>query len=210
MSALRMLIPFAAVAVAGPCLAASGATGTTTNKQAVLAAFAQCVLKQAPENARLLLATDIDSKEEEKLAKKLLSNQNYCTDGRDIISMRTGEARGALAEAALKSDPALVERTAKLAPVTVERPTETVGRKFVMAYSRCLAASAPNKARALIITGHGSPEENSAMMAFGESLKDCMPLGFAYNLNIRDVRNHVATALYDRAIASSGRGDPNA
>lgn len=207
----RLLVTgLVAVSMAGPCLAIGSAVGTTGNKQAVLAAFAQCVLAQEPGSVRALLATEIESQEEAKLAKRLLSNQDYCTKGRDIISMRTGEARGALAEAALKADPVLSEGLGQLTSVPVERPTETVGRRFVMAYSRCLVAIAPDKARALIGADYGSPEEASAMMAFDAALKDCMPLGFAYNLNIRDVRNHVATALYDRATGSSVGGDTNA
>lgn len=205
-----MLRPLALVSLTAMLVApafAGEAKPAFVPKQSVLAEYAACVLAQQPEKTRQLLATSIDSKEEYTIAKSLLANQSQCTNGRMFISMKAGEARGALAEAALKSDASLVQSAQMLAPEPVARPTETVGRKFVMAYSRCLVASSPDKARGLIITGYGSGEENSAMMAFGDALKDCMPLGFAYTLNIRDVRNHVATALYDRAMASSGSGD---
>lgn len=195
--------------LASPASAGDGKPATVP-KQTVLAEYAACVLAQHPEKTRQLLATEIDSKAEYAIAKSLMANQSQCTNGRMFISMKAGEARGALAEAVLKSDAALVQSAQQLAPEAAVRPTETAGRKFVMAYSRCLVATAPDKARNLILTGYGSGEEGATMMAFDAALKDCMPLGFAYNLNIRDVRNHVATALYDRAIAASGGGDKNA
>ncbi|MFN3818667.1 hypothetical protein [Blastomonas sp.] len=197
------------VLLAAPALAAQEKPAFIP-KQEVLADFAACVFKANPERTRALLATEIDSSDERSLATSLMVSQTQCTGGRAFVSMNTGEARGALAEAVLKSDASLVQSVQLLEPEAITRPTETVGRKFVMAYSRCLVSAAPDKARGLIITDHGSGEENSAMMAFGEALKDCMPLGFAYNINIRDVRNHVAAALYDRAMASPVGGDLNA
>lgn len=182
----------------------------TIPKQAVVSDFAACVLKRSPERARELLASPVGSPEERKLAKSLMSGMSSCTNGRMFISMRTGEARGALAEAVLKSDARLADQVTQLPALTAPRPTETEGRQFVMAYARCLTAQSPASARALVATEYGSPEEGNAMMAFDSALKDCMPTGLAYRIDIRDVRNHVATALYDRAMASSGRGDPNA
>lgn len=180
------------------------------DKQVVLDDFARCVLEQAPKRSRELLATAVESAEEKKLAIALMTGLPACTKGRPVLTMKTGEARGALAEAVLKSDGDLAAHLAALEPEKAERPTETDGRRFVYAYARCLALASPANARGLIVTVPGSDEEKSAMLGFDASLKDCMPSGFSYQLNIRDVRNHVATALYDRAMASSGGGDTNA
>ena len=198
-----------AALVSAPAFAQSERSATVP-KQEVVSEYAGCVLKRAPERVRELLGTQIGSTQERTLAKSLMVNMSSCANGRMFISMRTGEARGALAEAVLKSDAGLVQSVQLLEAVPFTRPTETEGRRFVMAYSQCLVSRAPDKARGLINTGYGSGEENAAMMAFGEALKDCMPEGFAYKIDTQDVRNHVAAALYDRAIASPVGGDLNA
>lgn len=179
-------------------------------KQQVVSDYSACVLKRAPERVQALLATEVGSTEERSIAKNLLGNMTSCANGRMFITMRTGEARGALAEAVLKSDAALSKRAEALPAVAIDRPTETEGRRFVMAFARCLAGTSPGMALNLIGTGYDSGEERAAMMAFDGALKDCMPTGLSYQIDIRDVRNHVATALYDRAIAASGGGDTNA
>jgi hypothetical protein len=106
--------------------------------------------------------------------------------------------RGALAEAALRRDAAKLAALAVRPAAPAARITERgVGtRPFVIAYGQCIAAAAPAQAVALIGTPHGSDDEKRAIMAIGEPLKACMPEGVAYSLNIRDVRNHVADALY--------------
>lgn len=198
------------VALLAAPAAAQTAPSATVPKQAVVSEYAACVLKRSPERVRELLSTEVGSTQERTIAKSLMTNMTSCANGRMFISMRTGEARGALAEAVLKSDAAIGQSAQLLVGEAPVRPTETAGRKFVMAYARCLVSAAPDKARALIGTGYGSAEEEAAMMAFDSPLKDCMPLGLSYQIDIPDVRNHVATALYDRAIASSGGGDKNA
>lgn len=179
-------------------------------KQQVVSEFAACVLEQQPERSKALLASEADSFEERSLAKRLMEGTSSCTRGRAFISMHTGEARGALAEAMLRVDSALASAAARLTAVPVDRPTETVGRRFLIVYGRCLAARAPTEALALMATPYGSAAERDAVLGFDGALKDCMPLEFNYQLNIRDVRNHVASALYDRALAASGGGDKNA
>ncbi len=199
----------AAAAFAAPAMAGA-AEPALVPKQQVVSEFAACVLKQQPERVRALLASRQGSDEERSVAKRLMEGTASCTRGRAFITMRTGEARGALAEAALKADAALSRNASGLAAQDVPRPTETAGRPFVIAYGQCLAARSPSQARALISTEYDSTAERDAMMAFDAALKDCMPTGLAYQINIRDVRNHVASALYDRALAASGGGDKNA
>lgn len=167
------------------------------NKQATLADFADCVIAQAPERTAELLATQPGTREE-GLALRKFTGLESCTRGRSFVSARTGEMRGALAEAALKRDAAklasLTKRAGRAPARIAERAAGT--RPFVIAYGQCLAGAAPAQAVSLIATPHGSDDEKRAMMAIGEPLKACMPEGVAYSLNIRDVRNHVADALY--------------
>jgi hypothetical protein len=203
---LFVLVPVAIAASA----AANENPYRLVDKQVVLQEFAQCVFEQAPQRSRAFLATPIETAEEESAAQTLFTGQFPCIKERPHLSMQTGAARGALAEAVLKSDQALSRQLAALQPVDTARPTETDGRKFVYAYAQCLTAKAPAQARELIGTEPASTAERQAMMAFDQALSDCMPTGLSYQINIRDVRNHVATALYDRAIAASGGGDTNA
>jgi|688.fasta_scaffold305042_2 hypothetical protein len=166
-------------------------------KQASLADFADCVIDQAPKQSANLFATAPGSREEGAVIRKF-NGLNNCTRGRAFISARTGELRGALAEVALKRDPAKLAALSTRAAVPPVRIIErTIGtRKFVVAYGQCLALAAPAEAVRLIGTDYGSDAEKSALLSIGEPLKACMPEGVAYAINIRDVRNHVADALY--------------
>ncbi len=167
------------------------------DKQATLADFADCAIAQAPERTAELLATTPGTREEGQALRKFVSLDS-CTRGRSFVSARTGEMRGALAEAALLRDAARLAALAARVGVTPARISETAAgtRPFVIAYGQCIAGAAPSQSVALIATPHGSDDEKRAMLAIGEPLKACMPEGVAYSLNIRDVRNHVADALY--------------
>lgn len=176
---------------------AQGAPAGYENKQATLADFADCVVAQAPERVSNFMATTPNSPEETKNARGFASLSS-CTRGRAFVSARTGEMRGALAEVLLKREAAklsaLAARSAAVPARIAERAAGT--RPFVIAYGQCIAAAAPAQAVSLIATPHGSDDEKRAVMAMGEPLRACMPEGVAYSLNIRDVRNHVADALY--------------
>jgi hypothetical protein len=167
------------------------------DKQATLADFADCAIAQAPERTAALLATQPGTREEGLVLRKLVGMES-CTRGRSFVSARTGEMRGALAEAALKRDTAKLTALAARAANSPTRITERAAgtRPFVIAYGQCIAQAAPAKAVSLIGTPYGSDDEKRAFMAIGEPLKGCMPEGVAYAINIRDVRNHVADALY--------------
>ena len=166
-------------------------------KQASLADFADCVIDQAPRQSTNLLATAPGSREEGAVIRKF-NSLNNCMRGRAFISARTGEVRGALAEVTLKPDPAKLAALSTRAAVPPVRIIERMigTRKFVIAYGQCLALAAPAEAVRLIGTDYGSDAEKSALLSIGEPLKACMPEGVAYAINIRDVRNHVADALY--------------
>jgi hypothetical protein len=203
------LVLLAAVSLATPAGAVESKPALVPQQQ-IVSDFAACVLRQEPEATKALLASEAGSDQERVLARRLMEGTANCARGRPFISMMTGEARGALAEAALKADAGLARSAEALTVIASDRPTATEGRPFVIAYGRCLTGRDPARARALTDTVYGSDEERQAVLAFGDALKDCMPIGVNYQLNIRDVRNHVASALYDRALAASGGGDKNA
>lgn len=167
------------------------------SKQAVLADFADCAVGQVPDRVTTFLATAPNTREEGQALRRF-AKLEACTRGRAFVSARTGEMRGAIAEAALKRDAArlsaLAARSAEAPARITERAAGT--RPFVIAYASCIARAAPNAAVNLIHTGYASDAEKVAIMSIGEPLKACMPEGVAYQLNIRDVRNHVADALY--------------
>ena len=167
------------------------------HKQATLADFADCVIAQDPKQSANLFAT-VPGSREEGIAIRKFGNLDICTRGRSFVSARTGEIRGALAEIALKRDAAkLATLSARTAIPSVRIAEREVGtRTFIIAYGQCLASAAPAQAVQLITTDYGSDAERAALLAIGEPLKACMPEGVAYSINIRDVRNHVADALY--------------
>jgi hypothetical protein len=167
------------------------------HKQATLADFADCVIAQAPKQSANLFATEPGSREEGAAIRKF-NNLDNCTRGRGFVSARTGEIRGALAEIALKRDATkLVALSARTAIPSVRIGEREAGtRKFIIAYGQCLALAAPAEAVQLITTAYGSDAEKSALLAIGEPLMACMPEGVSYSINIRDVRNHLADALY--------------
>jgi hypothetical protein len=167
------------------------------HKQATLADFADCLIAQAPKQSANLFAT-VPGSLEERAAIRKFNSFNYCTRGRAFVSARTGELRGALAEISLKRDTAKLAALSARSAVPPARIAERAAgsRKFIIAYGQCLALAAPAEAIQLITKDYGSDAERSALLAIGEPLKACMPEGVAYSINIRDVRNHLADALY--------------
>jgi hypothetical protein len=166
-------------------------------KQATLADFADCAIGQAPEKVAAFLSTTPHTREESQSLRSF-GNMEACTRGRSFVSARTGELRGALAEVALKRDAARLQAVSSRAAEAPARINErdTASRPFVIAYAGCIARAAPAASVNLIQVAYSSEAEKAAIVAIGQPLKACMPEGVAYQLNIRDVRNHVADALY--------------
>jgi hypothetical protein len=174
-----------------------GAPAGFENKQATLADFADCAATQVPDRVAAFLGT-VPHSRDETAKLQAFGKLEACTRGRMFVSARTGEMRGALAEVMLKRDAAKLSALAARPAVAAARIAERAAgtRPFVIAYGQCLAGAAPAEAVALVGTAHGSDDEKRAIVAMGEPLKACMPEGVAYQLNIRDVRNHIADALY--------------
>jgi hypothetical protein len=166
-------------------------------KQQVLAEFADCAVATKLQLARDILSTEEASKAEAKALKPINSLSN-CTKGRDYVSARTGEIRGALAEVLLKSDPAKLQRLAEMPETPAVRISEmgANSRKFVIAYASCILWTNPKLAPALFNSAYSSEQEKTAMLAFGDAFSACIPEKVAYKLDIRDVRNHMASAAY--------------
>ena len=78
----------------------------------------------------------------------------------------------------------------------------TQGRAFVASYAACLADADPAKSVALLSTERQSRAEFDAVMAFGDTLNDCMPMEARYSIDRFDVRNHIAARLYQIAYAN--------
>ena len=163
-------------------------------KQQIVNDFAACVWRQAPEKARIALGTAIDTKEERD-ALVAISKYEACSDVA-FISGRSGEFRGALAETGIHAAQDRSDRVRALSPVPAIRVAAAKGRTFVANYSSCIASSDPIGSLALLGTPLGSPEETGAIQAMAASLTGCMPEGAQYRVDVRDVRNHIADALY--------------
>jgi hypothetical protein len=161
-----------------------------------LSEFGKCILSQAPEKSKALMATGLDTPQEYKLARQLVLANNGCVKKYASLSMQTGQIRGAIAETILVSDAGRMKQIASAPLAAAVRPNFAEGRAFVYSYATCLAAADMPKSAALIQTPHGSPEERQSFVAYGETVSSCMPLSARYRVNIPDVRNHIAVALY--------------
>ena len=164
----------------------------------VIAAYGECLVRQAPAGARRLLSTRIDSRDEREAAGSLAQGNYPCLSGRYVLSMRTGEIRGTIAEAFLDRDPDARARAAALAPRPPVPAGASGGRAFVNEYARCIADAEPEKAVRLLATPHQSNEEGQAFSAFGAVLSTCKGAQSLQLTDIFDIRNHFAARLYER------------
>ena len=106
----------------------------------------------------------------------------------------------------LEREPEVLTRLSGLPARPATRAAAAEGRRFVANYAQCLADAEPGKAVVLLATGHRTPEERNAMLAFGDTLNDCMPMGIAYAIDHFDVRNHLAARLYEVAVPAGSEG----
>lgn len=176
--------------------AASAETAKLIPQAQALSEFGKCILAQAPEKSKALMATGLNTPQEYKLARQLVLANNGCIQKYASLSMQTGQIRGAIAETILVSDAGRMKQFASAPLAVAIRPDFAEGRAFVYSYAKCLAAADMPKSIALLQTPHGSPEERQSFVAYGETVSNCMPLGARYKVNIPDVRNHIADALY--------------
>ena len=177
--------------------AASAQTAKLIPQAQALSEFGKCILGQAPEKSKALMATVLDTPQEYKLARQLVLANNGCVKKYASLSMQTGQIRGAIAETILVSDAGRIKQLASAPLGAAVRPDFAEGRAFVYSYAKCLAAADMPKSVALLQTPHGSPEERQSFVAYGETVSSCMPLKARYRVNIQDVRNHIAVALYE-------------
>lgn len=165
-------------------------------KQQVINDFAACVVTQGRDQALGVMATEPNSKDEHDRLAALARSMDRCTRGRAFISGKEGEFRGALAEAFVQTDSGRKDRIRSAPATAPSRAALVEGRAFVVGYGRCIAQANPGQSLLLLETPHGTPAEQEAVLAMGETLKACMPEGAQYRLNIRDLRNHIADSLY--------------
>jgi threonine dehydrogenase-like Zn-dependent dehydrogenase len=172
----------------------SAAAQQLVPKQKVINDFAACIWRQAPDKARAALGTAVDTSAE-RTALRSVAQFGACSHA-PYLSGRSGELRGALAENAIHADQGRRARLDALGPVPAVRVPVARGRAFVASFSGCIAAADPAGSLALLGTAVGSPEETVAMRAMATALSGCMPEGAKYSVDVRDVRNHIADALY--------------
>ncbi|SOB87802.1 hypothetical protein SAMN06297144_2939 [Sphingomonas guangdongensis] len=182
-------------------LAATATTpqGKLIPKQVVVAEFGDCLVRTAPRATGRLLMTPLGSSEEARLAHEVSRAGRTCLGGRPGLSLRTGAIRGAIAEAALARDGAVAARARALTATVADRPARANGRAFVIAYATCLVHSDPARSLTQLGQAIASQEERAAFLGFGDALTRCMPEKVRYNVDVTDVRNHIAAVLYQDA-----------
>ena len=197
-----------AVLVLAAALAA-GAPAAAQRSRSVPAApvvsdFGACAARRMPEQGRALLATPLDSREEQRAARRMAETRSNCVRARfNSISMRTGEFRGGVAEGLIEADPAALARLRAMPQRPPVRAEARQGRAFVAAYARCLADADPSRAAGLLDLAPSSSDERAAFVGFGALLEECMPLGLTYAIDTFDVRNHIALRLYELAFPAA-------
>jgi len=182
-------------------LAALSALATQADAQAIVPKqvqiddFASCLLRQAPRDSVKLLHSQLDSQEERSEAQMLAVGHSACIHGR-VLSARTGQIRGGLAQAFLLRDPGLLDALAARPASAIVRPPFADGRAFVIEYAQCLVGARPAQTAAFLRTAFHSETERTAFLAYDGALSACMPFGAQYDVNIPDVRNQIAAISY--------------
>ncbi len=186
-------------------IAAPAAQGQLVPKQLIVSEFATCVARQAGDRVHAALTTDFSSAEERRAIGQVARANPACLKGRrQGLGLQTGAIRGALAEAMLAKEPALLSSFAQRPDASPTRPAAADGRAFVIAFSTCLVAAKPAQSAAFLRSPLASPEQRAAFEGYGDTLMACMPEGLRYTSNITDVRNHVAAVVYRRATERAG------
>ena len=191
---------FMSLVIAAPMSSALAQSAKVVPLAQALSEFGTCIVRQAPEKSKALMATALDTPQEYKLARQLAQANNGCVKKYASLSMQTGQIRGAIAETILISDAVRMKQVVSAPLATAVRPDFTDGRIFVYNYAKCIAAADMPKSAALIQTAHGSPEERQSFLAYGDTLSACMPLKARYTVNIPDIRNHISVALYELTV----------
>lgn len=193
-AAFAAVLSLLASALAHPARAADN---NLIPHQLIVKQFADCVERSAKHGAIKMLRTTPGSKEEHDLITILAFGQSQCLTDRALLSMKPWNVRGAVAEAVFARHPEWLQVAAKLPVSAPARPPEKLeAEAFMIAYSRCIAASAPERTAAILQTKLASPEERQATLALGDALQACVPLDIAYHLNVVDLRVHLASALF--------------
>jgi len=166
-------------------------------KQQQLGDFGTCLVHNAPSASAKLAHLPLESRAERDAAGTLANAQRGCVRGA-VLSGRVGAIRGAVAQALLDQQPALLDRLATMPDAAPVRASNAEGRAFVINYATCLIDASPAHTAALLRTPLASPEQRAAMLAYGDALKACMAEGAEYRLDIPDLRNHIASIAYLR------------
>lgn len=175
---------------------AAAAAQTFVPKKIVLDDFGACIVRQAPKLSVKLMATPLGSVEERNLAETLAKANNQCIRGRAYLSGRVGALRGSVAEALFARDQHLLLALSNKGKALAKRAPEAQGRAFAIGYATCLEAADPRATAGFLLTVPTTDDERKAFLAYGDSLKDCMPTGQAYKVDITDIRNQVAAIAY--------------
>ena len=184
----------AALLGANSAVAADRADGLIS-KEVELGDFGTCVARVAPAQSKRLLHTPLASPQERDAANILARGHASCIH-RAVLTGRTGAIRGVVAQAMLSRDAALLDRIAARPAAAPVRPEAAKGREFLIRYGQCLLDADPAHTAALLRTGYDTPEERSAFLAYGDTLKSCMAIGVQYNVDIADMRNQIAALAY--------------
>ena len=193
------------LAVTAPALAETSKMVSQRNQ---MIEAAGCFARTAPAMSANLLALDAE-KDRWKKAKQLAQGRFSCfPDSKLAVAVRGDIFYGELAGAMLERTPARLDAIAARGTGAAQRPgTGLSDGQFMIAYSQCLLAAEPGKTAAVLRAPPGTPAERAAVVAYGETLSDCMPTDISYSMNIPDLRAHLAFAAYRSLLVEGGKTD---
>jgi hypothetical protein len=203
-------------------LFADPAAATQPKRETVLE-FATCVRRRAPDRVRELLATEPGGEQEQRIMSVIAGAYNACITGRRSLSLQTGMFRGQVAEMALRDEPQMREaaealpgspplkpNVGSLEQQISKLPAERRDGRFIEyfrpVYARCVAGANPRGVAALLPTVPASAEERGAIVAIGETLMQCMPVGVSYRIIASELRPYLMSALYYTAAQARAKG----
>lgn len=202
---LSLLLLTASLTITAP--ARAEATKMVSQRDQMVDA-ASCFARTAPAMSANLLALNAE-KDRWKKAKQLAQGRFACfPDGKQAVAIRGDIFYGELAGSMLNRTPAQLDAIAARASSTAQRPgTGLSDGQFMTAYSQCLLTAEPGKTAAILRAPRATPAERAAVVAYGQTLSDCMPTDISYSMNIPDLRAHLAFAAYRSLLVEGEKTD---
>jgi hypothetical protein len=181
-----------ALACGSPAMAQDRTPPMTADDLIKLHKYAACVADGAPRRAATVLTMEGDDEAREATEGSFFKSRGECL-GRDGGKMRSSSmlALGGVAERLLTRQHLIDDLPARVAAaptITARNDSEVVGL--------CAVRTAPDQARAALLTAPQTPEELQALQAIGPVLAGCLRKDQQVKFNRPGMRAMIAVAAF--------------